>query len=93
MYAKSARENIRTLATLYASANGMSLEAVSRKIYGNVQFIPRFLKDDRSVSVHIADKLIERFSENWPRGVPWPPLEDAIITRPVRLRKRSQNGK
>lgn len=75
------RENLVVLAQAFATANGISLTTVSKKIHGNGGFFADFLAGDISCGLNTYFAMIERFREGWPQGVKWPETRD--IPRPM----------
>lgn len=84
MIARACRENLLAIAVAYARAMGVTLEHVSKKFYGNRDFLRDFRQRDVSMSLDKFDEMIAAFSKAWPPGVRWPLMRAAVIERPKR---------
>ena len=82
------RDNLLILATIYAKANGLPLDKVSKRFYGQNGFLRSFKAGKVSLSLRKFDEIVDKFRADWPADTPWPSLRAAIIERP----KASPNG-
>lgn len=74
------RENLETLAGLYASAMGLKLSTVAQKALGDWRFFERLGEQERaSFTIRKYDAAVAWFSARWPEGIGWP----AEVLRPV----------
>lgn len=87
-FAASARANLLTLATAYGRANNLTIEQVSKRLYGNIGFIRGFVGGEQSVSFDKFDRMVDEFKKNWPPDLDWPWLhQGAAKYRPPSTRK------
>jgi hypothetical protein len=68
------RENLVTLAQVFASARGWSLATVSKHIHGNQAFLDKFLKGEVSPTLRTYFAMMEKLRNEWPPGVKRPKL-------------------
>lgn len=88
MIAKTCRDNLHALATAYARATGASLKQISKKFYGNRDFLGDFRRGEGTISIDKFDRVVEAFKAEWPANTDWPLMQAAVISRPA-LRKLS----
>ena len=69
--------NLIRLCDLYASKRGVTHWRVSRLAHGDGQFFKR-QKDNKGLTLRVAAKVLQWFSDNWPADLEWP----ADIPRP-----------
>jgi hypothetical protein len=68
---ETARINLTILATEFASASDISLQAIGQRALKDNTFFVR-LGAGSGFTVDTYDRLIRWFSKNWPDGVAWP---------------------
>lgn len=82
MISKTVRENVLTLVKVYRKATGKSESQVSKKFYGNADFLAQLRSGEHSISVKKLEEMVEAFDEAWPEGTPWPALRPISMRRP-----------
>lgn len=70
------RDNLLVLAQTFATAKGLSLVTVSKKIHGNQRFLAEFIEGKVSTRIETYYQMIDRLRELWPDGLQWPELRD-----------------
>lgn len=66
------RQNLFVLAQAYATATGLSVTTVSKKVHGNGEFFAGFLDGSISCGVDTYWILVNRLRARWPKETPWP---------------------
>lgn len=66
------RDNLIVLAQAYASANGLALATVSKKIHGKHSFLDEFIAGKVSTSLKTYYGMIDKLRADWPKGAKWP---------------------
>jgi hypothetical protein len=87
MISEICRDNLLALADSYASAERVPFSTVSKRFYGNTNFLRRFQNREVSISIDKFDEVIERFIAKWPPDAEWPLLRNVIIKGPRKKRK------
>lgn len=82
MSEQAIKENLLAVAETYAKATKLSLATVSGQFHGNQAFLEDFKAGTRSIILSKLFEMLDRFRQEWPRGVKWPP------TQPVRMGRR-----
>lgn len=82
--AHTTRENIRAIVAAYRAATGVTVGTVSKKFYGNADFLPLFFRREHSISIDKADAFIDAIRAAWPEEAEWPHLRAALIEPPKR---------
>lgn len=78
------RKNLLMIARAYARSRRVSLNQVSKEVYGNVKFLEEFARKRQSVSLLKYDQMIQRFRSVWPEDVLWPACQAIVILPPGR---------
>lgn len=86
MIAHVMRQNLRKIVAAYKSATGLSTPQVSKRFYGNADFLDAFFSGDQSVSLNKLDSVLTRLAAEWPQGAEWPYCRAVIIKSPRRRR-------
>jgi len=76
------RENLRAIVGAYRAATRASLSAVSKRFYGNANFLQLFFAREHSVSLDKYDAFVDAIRAEWPSGAEWPYLRAALIAPP-----------
>lgn len=80
------RRNLKAIVSAHRRATGRSLAAISKEVYGHVDFLRQFFARDKGVTLDKYDEIIGVFQSAWPAGAEWPHL-DSIIFEPPRKKK------
>jgi len=81
------RENLKLIVDAYSVATNKPLSRISRRFYGNTEFLDAFFAGTHSISLNKLDELLDKLREEWPPGVVWPACRPVVMPR--RLRKLS----
>lgn len=81
---KVLRANLRAIVAAYRAAEKVSLATVSKRYYGNADFLARFFAGEHSISVDKLDGMITAIRAEWPKGAEWPYCQAVIIAPPQR---------
>ena len=74
MLAELLRKNLLEIARAYAKAQKLPLSAVSRKTYGNSNFLEEYAKAKITLSADKASEMLDWFRDHWPDNARWPIL-------------------
>ena len=66
------RGNVLKIAAVYADATGLSLSQVSKRAYGNAEFLELSKNKGQSLSVKKLGAVLKWFRQNWPKTADWP---------------------
>jgi len=72
MIAEILRDNLIAIAEAYGKATGKTLAQVSKKFYGNTDFLSDLKRDETTITLKKLDELIKAFKESWPDNADWP---------------------
>lgn len=86
MIEQTAKANLFALVAAYRAATGLSLETVSRQIYGNRTFLAGLAKGENTITLPKIDLMLQAFANRWPKGVPWPKVVPLRMRRPRRAK-------
>lgn len=75
------RKNLFTLVDAYMKATGESEQTVSRRFYGNANFLTSVRAGTSSVTIDRLDKLVSELRAKWPANKPWPYLRPVSFPR------------
>lgn len=81
------QQNLLVLTQTYATAKGLALTTVSKRIHGNQSFIDDFIAGKISTTIKTYFGMIERLRDEWPKGTKWPVTRD--IPRPGKVAFRA----
>lgn len=96
------RKNMMLLATAYATAQRRSLSTVAKRVVGDGKF---FMEMQAGRAPAKYDDVVGWFKANWPRGVPFPKLNEPwasrgkrtkiipVASRPANPQRGSNDGK
>jgi hypothetical protein len=84
------RDNLLLIADTYAKATGLPLDKVSKRFYGQNNFLSGFKKGNQSITLRKFDELVDKFRKDWPADTPWPHLRAVIIERPKAVNSHGQ---
>lgn len=71
-------DHLHTVAAAYAQAKGLKESTVGKDVAGDGRFFAN-LRSGITFTARKYDRVMRRFSENWPDGLDWP----ADIPRPA----------
>ncbi len=89
MIEQTCRDNLIAIATAYAKAKGITLDAVSKQVYGKSAFLREFKAGARSVSLFTFDEIVAALRADWPPGASWPYVRAALIPPPKKIGRKS----
>ena len=78
MLEERARQNLMMIVAAYRKATGVSLGAVSRRFYGNAEFLGQYQRGNGSITLRAMDKMLGKLRAEWPEKAVWP-LTRAIM--------------
>lgn len=65
-------DHLLTLSRIYAAAEGVSLSAVSWRVFGDTKKLPA-MEGGADIQVRRYGRAVQWFADNWPNGAEWPP--------------------
>lgn len=68
----SLTEQVLIAASTYATAAGVELAVLSRRVLGDSKSLPALAAGTASITLRRAELLLEWLAENWPEGAEWP---------------------
>ena len=71
---KDARANLMLLANTYGKALGLPRSTVSKRCYGNSEFLDKYSQRKQWISLESYDRVLDFFIKNWPEEARWPLL-------------------
>ena len=74
--------HVLLLARLYAHDRGHSLSTISLRIANQGSLFSRLSRGESDLTISRRDRIIQKFSDNWPEGLIWP--EDIPRPEPSR---------
>lgn len=81
MISKTVKANLLAIVAAYRKATGATVPEVSKKFYGNTNFLDEFRDGEHSISLKKLDGMVAKFREEWPEGAEWPYLRPAFMDR------------
>ena len=63
----------------YGKATGKTLDQVSKKFYGNTDFLGKLKHGKTTVTAKNLDKMVEKFMRCWPENAERPSLRALLI--------------
>lgn len=81
MSERAIKDNLIAVAETYAKATNLSLATVSGHFHGNQAFLEDFKTGKRSIILSKLFEMLNRFRQEWPRGVKWPPTKSVRMGR------------
>jgi len=69
---KRAVRNLLEIVSAYRKATRESLQACSKRFYGDAYFFDKLKAGDGSLSLKTLDKVLDKIREAWPEKAIWP---------------------
>ena len=82
MLEELARNYLLAVAKAYGKATGLTLGAVSRKFYGNSDFLVRMARSGATTTFSKYSDILAKMSASWPAGAEWPDPVSLQLRRP-----------
>lgn len=67
-----APEDIVRLARQFSAETGVSISAISSRVFDDGKKLPAMIERDADLTLRRAAVALQWFSDNWPQGARWP---------------------